>query len=30
MITIDNLYKTYDTGIVKVEALREVSLTVGK
>ncbi|HPF44843.1 MAG TPA: ABC transporter ATP-binding protein [Syntrophomonadaceae bacterium] len=30
MITIDNLYKTYDTGIVKVEALREVSLTVGE
>ena len=28
MITIDNIYKTYDTGIVKVEALREVSLTV--
>jgi putative ABC transport system ATP-binding protein len=28
MITIENLFKTYDTGIVKVEALKEVNLTV--
>jgi len=27
MIIIENLFKTYDTGIVKVEALKEVSLT---
>jgi len=30
MITIDNLYKTYDTGIVKVAALKEVNLIVGE
>ena len=30
MIIIDNLSKTFDTGIVKVEALKEVSLTVGE
>ena len=28
MIVIENLFKTYDTGIVKVEALKEVNLTV--
>jgi ABC-type antimicrobial peptide transport system, ATPase component len=28
MITIDNLFKTYDTGIVKVDALKDVNLTV--
>lgn len=28
MIMIENLFKTYDTGIVKVEALKEVNLTV--
>ena len=30
MITIDSLFKTYDTGIVKVDALKEVNLVVGE
>ncbi|MEQ8236430.1 MAG: ABC transporter ATP-binding protein [Syntrophomonadaceae bacterium] len=30
MIIIDKLSKTFDTGIVKVEALKDVSLTVGE
>ncbi|HBO45102.1 MAG TPA: macrolide ABC transporter ATP-binding protein, partial [Planctomycetaceae bacterium] len=30
LITLDNVWKIYDLGEVKVEALRGVSLTIGK